>query len=291
MPDYDFITTNSVDGSPRSRINSSALPVCVILLMLISCSCLAEEQPASSFQWPDGIKAAVNLAYDDALDSQLDHAIPALDRLGMKGSFYLTLASQAFRLRSDEWRAAAENGHELGNHSLFHPCSSSPAGRDWVEPWNDLDSMSVEEVRQHLLLTNTVLNLIDGQTERTYTATCGDALAGGESYLPAVASEFVAIKARIDGVTPSMDTVDPFSVSVVAPVGLSGEELIALVEEAGALGTMVNFTFHGIGGDHLQTSIEAHEELLQYLAENRDKYWVDTFLQIMTYVKTQQATE
>ena len=51
------------------------------------------------FPWPHGAKAAVSLAYDDAIDSQLDNAIPALDRVGLKGSFYLKLASPAVARR------------------------------------------------------------------------------------------------------------------------------------------------------------------------------------------------
>lgn len=53
---------------------------------------------------------------------------------------------------------------------------------------------------------------------------------------------------------------------------------------------MVNFTFHAVGGDHLPISVEAHEELLSYLDDHRDIYWVDTFINIMKYVKQQQAT-
>jgi hypothetical protein len=46
-----------------------------------------------AFQWPGKAKAAVSLAYDDALDSQLDNAIPSLDKFGLKGSFYLQLSN------------------------------------------------------------------------------------------------------------------------------------------------------------------------------------------------------
>ena len=52
---------------------------------------------------------------------------------------------------------------------------------------------------------------------------------------------------------------------------------------------MVNFTFHGIGGDHLSVSNEAHEELLSYLAAHRDVYWTATFLNQLKYVREQQA--
>jgi hypothetical protein len=61
------------------------------------------------------------------------------------------------------------------------------------------------------------------------------------------------------------------------------------VQQAARAGTMINFTFHGIGGDYIATSKQAHEELVQYLAAHRDVYWTDTFITIMKYVKTQQA--
>ena len=108
-----------------------------IALALMATDAVAAK---ADFAWPDGKKAAVSLAYDDALDSQLDNAIPALDRHGLKGSFYLQLSRETVLRRMVEWRAAARNGHELGNHSLFHQCSGSQPDRDWVEPQRDLVS-------------------------------------------------------------------------------------------------------------------------------------------------------
>ncbi len=86
-----------------------------------------------------------------------------------------------------------------------------------------------------------------------------------------------------------MLALDLHAVTVEAPANVTGAQLIARVEEAAAKGTMANFTFHGIGGDYLTVSNEAHEELLDYLAAHRDTYWVDTFLNIMEYVKQQQS--
>jgi len=244
---------------------------------------------ADGFQWPNGARAAVSLAYDDALDSQLDVAIPALDKYQLKGSFYLQLSNPAVDKRMADWRSAARNGHELGNHSLFHQCSLKAPGHDWVQPHRDLDTTSVAQMRDQVIVANTMLTAIDGKRARTYTVPCGDVMAGGVSYLAAIAPEFVAIKAGGgDAVTASMSTLDPQAVTVLAPVGLSGKQLIAMVEQGAAKGTMVNFTFHGVGGDYLTTSVAAHEELLKYLAEHRQIYWTDTFLNIMTYVKKQK---
>lgn len=254
----------------------------------VACMLPVAALAAESFAWPEGRKAAVSLAYDDALDSHLDAAIPALDRHGFKGSFYLTLGAEAVRLRMDEWRAAARNGHELGNHSLFHQCSGSIEGREWVRPEYDLDATSVAQMRAQVMLANTMLHALDGNTEFTFTAPCGERMASDGDYLDAVADQFLGIK-LIGGVVADMDAMDPSASPVVAPVGLSGGELIALVDEAARRGTMVGFTFHGIGGDHLQTSIDAHDALLAYLDQHRDVFWVDTFREQMRWVRRQQA--
>lgn len=244
------------------------------------------DKPA--FTWPNGAKAAVNLAYDDAVSSQLDNAIPALNRYGMRGTFYLTLSSETLAQRMPEWRAAAKQGHELANHTLFHQCSRSAPGRDWVPEHRDLDKISVAQLKDQIVLGNVFLHAIDGLSERTFTTPCIDLKAGGENYIDAIKSEFVAIKAAVGGVTPDMWALDPYAVSVDVPAEVSGEQLIAVVKAAAQKGTMANFTFHGIGGDHLSVSKEAHDELLQYLSANKDIYWVDTFLNIMKHVKEEQ---
>ena len=248
----------------------------------------ALAQPPA-FPWPDGQRAAVSLAYDDALPSQLDNAIPALDRHGLKGTFYLTLAAEAVRTRLDDWRAAARSGHELGNHSLFHQCSARGPGREWVRPEHDLDALTVAQMRDQVALANTMLQAIDGSTEFTYTAPCGDRAASDGEYIATVAPLFLGVKLVGGDVVPDMWTLDRAAVPVTVPVDATGAQLIALVEEAGRRGTMINFTFHGIGGDHLAIGNEAHGELLDFLARHRDLYWTDTFRNQMRWVRDRQA--
>jgi peptidoglycan/xylan/chitin deacetylase (PgdA/CDA1 family) len=265
------------------------------LLATVCVACAASAHaaapvPAPAFAWPGGARAAVSLAYDDALDSQLDNALPALDRHGIKGTFYLQLSSPPVAARLPAWRAAAARGHELGNHSLFHQCSSKGQDRGWVAAHRDLATTGRAQMIDQVLLANTMLEAIDSRRERTYTAPCGDVQALDGDYLPALHPAFVAIKAgNGPGVPASMAAVDPYQVASVGPVGASGAELIALVEQAIARGTMVAFTFHGIGGDHLSVSTQAHEELVRYLAAHRDVVWTDTFINIMQHVRQEQA--
>lgn len=263
---------------------SSALAAACLLTATAHAS--AAEAP---FAWPHGARAAVSLAYDDAIDSQLDNVVPALDRAGLKGSFYIKLASDTLRRRLPEWRAAAANGHELGNHTLFHQCSAVGPDRTWVTPEDDIDTTSAARIVEQVRLGNTMLHAIDGHDERTFTVPCGDAMAAGQNYVKLIRGDFVAIKSGSGGVVADMDTLDPYSVGVTAPEGVTGDQLIALVKQAAQAGTMINFTFHGVGGDYLVVSKQAHQELVTYLAAHRDLYWTDTFMNIMQYVKAQQT--
>lgn len=258
-----------------------------LLCAVLSCPAAA-TQPAA-FAWPDGQRAAVSLSYDDALDSQLDTAIPALDRHGLKGSFYLTLSADTVRTRMQDWRAAARSGHELGNHSLFHQCAASKPGRTWVMPQHDLDAMTAVQMQEQVRLASTMLQAIDGATTRTFTVPCGDTQARDGEYVAGLAPNFVGIKVMGNAVVPDMHTLHAHAVPVEAPVGLDGDALIALVEDAARRGTMVNLTFHGIGAEHLSVSSEAHAQLLDHLAAHRDRYWTATFREIMTWVRDRQT--
>ena len=248
----------------------------------------ASAQPLEqAFAWPHQARAAVSLAYDDALESQLDVALPALNRHGLKATFYLTLGSETVAKRMPDWRKTATQGHELGNHTLFHQCSRSAPDRSWVTADKDLDATSVAQLVAQIRVGNTLLRAIDGKHLRSFAAPCGDVNAAGKPYLKELLGDFVAMKSAFGGVVPDMHALDPYGVGVEVASNTTGRELIALVQRAAAAGTMVNITFHGVGGDYLAVTREAHDELLAYLASNRAIYWTDTFLRIMQYVKTQ----
>ena len=236
------------------------------------------------FTWPDGQTMAVSLSYDDALNSQLDNAIPALNRHDLAASFYLTLVSSTVRDRLSEWRTAAMQGHELGNHTIYHPCSADLPDRGWVKGYYNIDDYVIEEIVDEITVANGFLYAIDGRSERTLTPPCGDTLVSGEDYIPAVRELFIAIK--------GYESEDKAFANWWGPVGVSGSELVDRIKAEAASGTrLFNIIFHGIGGDHLTVSSEAHDHLLEYLADNRETYWVDSYITIMKHASGNSAFE
>lgn len=243
--------------------------------------------------WPNGAKAAVSLAYDDALNSHLDNAIPHLDKYNFKASFYLTMASPVVSARLNEWRDIASNGHELGNHTLNHGCSKTLLGNpSWLQDWNDLDKRTINEMQVEVQTADAFLTAIDGKTERTFTAPCGHWQVSDGSYQNVIKPQFIALKAVFSVEPQDLKDIDPKNVHVAAaPAGVSGKTLITFVKQAAAKGSIANITFHGIGGDHLAITNQAHQELLAYLHANKKDYWVDTFANIMTHFNKQKGQQ
>jgi peptidoglycan/xylan/chitin deacetylase (PgdA/CDA1 family) len=231
------------------------------------------------------------LTYDDGMDTHLDHAAPDLDAAGLKGTFFVPGHSESLAKRLPEWRALAARGHELGNHAIFHPClrnGPNGAAREWVRPEYQLEGYTVERIRDEIAAMNTTLLAVDGETTRTLAYDCCDTTAGGKSYVDAVRPLFLAARAGEDRIAADVATLDPMLVPSWAATNVTGPELIAFAQKAVDAGGLAVFQFHGIGGEWIPVSREAHQELVGWLAANRKSVWTDTFRGVMTHVTAEQ---
>jgi len=73
------------------------------------------------FEWPNGVRGAVSLTYDDALDGHHEYVGPLLAQFDLRGTFNLNCGPSVYR-HTEKWSKLAKAGHELGNHSIHHPC-------------------------------------------------------------------------------------------------------------------------------------------------------------------------
>ena len=251
----------------------------ILLILISACSYAQNKNP-----W-NGKKCTVVLTYDDALNVHLDNVIPALDSLNLKGTFYLSGYFPGCRQRLSDWSKAAKKGHELANHTLFHPCTGKIPGREWVKPDYDLSSYTLQRLLDELRMTNTLLESLDGKKSRTFAYPCGDTKIGDESYIEKIKKHFVSARG-IKSEMVKISNVDLFNVPSYGINGETGEQLIALVKKAMDENALLVFLFHGVGGDHsLNVSLQAHRELLQYLKKHEKEIWVAPFQDATEYAR------
>ena len=252
----------------------------VILLLSVYSHSFAQ----TATTW-NGKGAAVVLTYDDAVNIDIDHVAPALDSFGFKGTFYVIGSSPVVDQRLAAWRAIAAEGHELGNHSSFHPCDGQKPGRGFVTPETDLSRYTIKRMRADVLLTNTLLQSIDEKTERTFAYPCGDLTINDTPYYQYISKDFVAARG-VGGNISAINQVDLSNINCYAINGQDADYMINLVKKAQASHSLLVFLFHGVGGGHsLNVSGEAHTRLLEYLKSQEKNIWIAPMVDVARYIK------
>ncbi len=236
---------------------------------LLGLSVLSLAQPVSAhgrFAWPDGRRAAVSLTYDDGLDSQLDNAVPQLDALGLKATFFVTGENMDARLK--DWVALSRQGHEIADHTQSHPC--------------ELAAYSAEtfELQEIGAMERYLDDNFGPSRARTFAYPCGmtDLGAGTPAeqharYLKLVRANFVAAR-TVGGEPndPARVVRDRFVLHAFEPTYDADRTdlAIAYVNRAIARGRWAILIFHEVLDKRVgegDTSIAVHGAILKWLAD------------------------
>lgn len=257
--------------------------VAVICVFSLVTSAYAQNNQA----WK-GKKCAVVLTYDDAIDQHLDNAAPVLDSLGLKATFYVTAFSQSMQTRLNDWKKLPAKGHELGNHTLFHPCIGNTPGREWVTAENNMKSYSVKRMENEVRMTNLFLQSLDGKTKRTFAFTCGDMKIGDSAFINGMKKDFVAARA-VRNEMHKLNEVDLYNVDCYMVNNNSFEEIKAWVDQAIQTNSLLVILFHGVGGGNgLDVSIENHRKILHYIKQKKNEIYVAPMLEVAEHINQQR---
>jgi peptidoglycan/xylan/chitin deacetylase (PgdA/CDA1 family) len=225
--------------------------------------------------WPAACQGAVSLTFDDGLASQLELAIPLLDKYGLQATFYVPPRDE-YETQLIPWRAAAQTGHEIGNHTISHPCSKNFAfiadtGR------KALEEMTLDDIEAEIAeASRRIRSVIPDQPAISFGYTCYQPFVGRgptrQSYVPVVAKHCVAGRGK--GERPNDPRYcDLWYLWSTPAERMTGAELVGVAEQAPAQGRWSILTFHGINDGHLPIAASDLEELCAFLARNRDRIW------------------
>jgi peptidoglycan-N-acetylglucosamine deacetylase len=247
------------------------------LLKGLSCSLLltaaAPAQSPAPFKWPAGKRAAVSLSFDDARASQVDVGTALFDRFGAKATFYVVPSSVERRLEG--WKKAAASGHEIGNHSLNHPCTGNFA---WARQ-KALEDYTLEKMRHELAETNRRVKELLGVTPESFAYPCGQTFVGRgldtRSYVPLVAALFQSGRGWLGEGPNDPAFCDLAQLLGVEMDGKDFEQLLPLIEQAREAGLWVVLAGHEIGQGGRQTTRTAMlEKLVPYALDPANGLWL-----------------
>lgn len=249
---------------------------------------IGQSSSLSAFHWPNGYKAAVSLSFDDARTSQIDTGLALLRRLGVKVTFFVEPPGVEKRLAG--WKQALADGHEIGNHTISHPCTGNYA----FSLHNALENYDLTRMAQQIDDANAQIQKLLGARPRTFAYPCGQKFVGRgldvESYVPLVAERFIVGRSYL-----SESSNDPRIVDLSQAMGTSFDNLDfaqmkQIVDEAVQQGRWVIFVGHEIGQRGIQvTDTHALEVLCRYLKDPANGIWLGTVEEIGLYVRQHQG--
>ncbi|MGQ9890176.1 MAG: polysaccharide deacetylase family protein [Aggregatilineales bacterium] len=235
------------------------------------------------FEWPNGKCAAVSLTFDDARPSQLDQGVPILNARGVRATFYLSPPNIAQRVA--QWKEAVAAGHEMGNHTLSHPCTGN-------FPWsraNALEDCTLERMERELMEASRLIHQMLGVTPQSFAYPCGQKFVGrgqsAQSYVPLVAKNFLAGRGFKDEAVH-----DPLVGDLAQVMGIDAddqpfERLKVWIDRATQAGGWLVFVAHDVG-DFAQQAMPADvlDAVCRYCAEPANGIWIDTVAAVAAHI-------
>lgn len=264
---------------PGSNILSIRI---LIILISLPLSALAQP-PEKQFSWPDGKKSALSLTFDDARTSQVDTGIELFEKHDVKVTFYVLPGGVENRMEG--WETAVSQGHEIGNHSLVHPCSGNfPWAREKA-----LEDYTLEDMEHELTEANRQIKELLGVTPVSFAYPCGHTYVGREletkSYVPLVHELFSSGRRWLDEGPNDPEFCDMAQLFGLSMDAKDFDQIKPILEAARENGSWVVLAGHEIGESGYQTTrVEMLGKLIEYAKDPKNGIWLEKVDTVTRYI-------
>ena len=260
--------------------NSFPARLAIILLALASAVAVGRAgsvaAPYAIGTWAGFRPAAISYTFDDDLPNQYAIAAPMFNARGFK----LTLFTVTTWLPNSSWssvQTAAAFGHEIASHTITHP--------------NTLASLSLAQQTNELANSQSAINAnVTNQSCVTlaypYCVEGSEAITGtyyiaargcSGSLVPSTPPNFLNISSFVCGPSGSIQTTAQFNSEANA---------------AAAANSWCVYLIHAIDNDNGYSPLASAtlQASLDYLSTNRSKFWVETFGNVVRYIRERNAS-
>ena len=214
--------------------------------------------------WEGKIRGAISLSYDGGQLCHIEHALPYLNALGLKATFYVDGAD--FVAHVNRWKEARNWGHEIANGCIVK--AAYPDGR--MPAWTQ--QMIQDEIHETQVMFREVL----GEEPTDFALPWGyPQCQNGADYRHVAQGRFLYARSGLEGYN------DPGIASLkylrcVRCEDYDADDLIRLAETGLARGSWIIFAFDGIGSGDRAIDHATHQNFLRWVHQNRFEIHVDT---------------
>jgi peptidoglycan/xylan/chitin deacetylase (PgdA/CDA1 family) len=268
-----------------------------LLILLLLCSFIETSTViADDFVWPEGTQAAVSLTFDDGTESQVDVGIPLLNQYGVRATFYVV--PKRVKQRLGDWQAAVISGHEIGNHSMTHPCRCT-----YSNAARTLENYTLERMAEELDTSNLAIEMMLGVSPVSFAYPCGHNYVGrgknAQSYVPIAAERFQTCRSWLDEFDNDPVYCDLTNLMSRSFDCLDFEQVKALIDSAKENGYWLILAGHNIGdeGDSdyfgYRSNQVVYTEMLKSLCEYANNpengIWVAPVAEVASYIEANRT--
>ena len=245
------------------------------------------QQDSAVFPWPEGKQAAVSLSFDDARESQVIVGTSLLDQYNIKATFFVVPASVEKQLEG--WKKAVASGHEIGNHSLTHPCTGNFS---WSRQ-NALEDYTLKRMQTELMECNKRIQELLGVKAEVFAYPCGQKFVGrGEqtkSYVPLVAKMFLLGRGWMDEAANDPVYGNFAQLTGVEMDGKDFDQILAMLETAKKTGQWLVLAGHEMGDSGNQTTrLAMLKQLAEYVKDPANGIWLAPMGTVAKYILHQK---
>ncbi|HRQ49467.1 MAG TPA: polysaccharide deacetylase family protein [Agriterribacter sp.] len=263
----------------QAKKNDLPLYFCIVFLI---CSKILPAQEAA-FIWPAGKKMAISLSFDDARASQVDTGTTLLDAYNIKATFYVQPPTVKNRLAG--WKKAAAGGHEIGNHSISHPCSGNFL---WSRN-NALEDYSLQQMKSQLEDAGKQIEELLGVKPEVFAYPCGQTFVGRgkntQSYIPVVADIFLSGRGWLAESPNDPSYCDMAQLTGIEMDGKDFEDILPVIQFAQKNGQWLVLAGHEMGDGGPQTTrLAMLEKLIEYAQDPANGIWIAPVGTVSRYV-------
>jgi oligosaccharide reducing-end xylanase len=259
-------------------LNSSFVSSLVFLMLAFAISPSRAGSVAAPYEigtWEGFRTAAISYTFDDNLTNQYVTAVPMFHRAGFKITLN-TIIDYWTTFKWSDAQTAASYGDEIASHTVTH---------------TSLNTVSAAQLTNELANSQSIINSYI-TNESCVTLAYPNCAVPNESV---VAQYYIAARG-CSGQLVSSTPSDFMNISsfVLGSTGsyTTGASIDSLADSAAAAHAWCVYLIHAIDGDagYSPLSSVALQASVNYMSTNQGKFWVETFGNVVHYIKERNAS-